>query len=67
MTTNSLSEQVINRKPQLNNRAENQTVKKPKSQRFLRCTYDTNYEMVNYMRCIYYPIWQENCPMFVFS
>ena len=29
MTTNSLSEQIINRTPQLNNRAENQTVKKP--------------------------------------
>ena len=28
MTTNSLSEQIINRTPQLNNRAENQTVKK---------------------------------------
>ena len=31
--------------PQLNNRDENQTVKKKPN---LRCTYDTNYEMVNY-------------------
>ena len=44
--------------------------KTQKSRLFLRCTYnDTNDEMVNYevLLLSYHMIWQEICPMFVFS
>ena len=53
MTTNSLSEQIINRTPQLNNRAENQTVKKKPTNFSAVSSVDPNDEMIMLiMRCL---------------
>ena len=70
MTTNSLSEQISNRTPQLNNRAENQTVKKKPTNFSAVSSVDPNDEMIMLiMRCLILLsyIWQEICPMFVFG
>ena len=43
------------RTPQLNNRAEKQTVKKPNISA-VSSMHNTSEEIVNYMRCFYYPV-----------
>ena len=54
------------RTPQLNNRAENQAVKKTKISA-VSSMYDTNDEIVNYEMLLLSYIWQEIGPMVVFS